>query len=143
MMYHTITSGASSTVYSNGSLIPGMLATISPIRAASLRLRPVTKTGQRQFEFAGFRWLKNAGKQRRGNVLKLGLCLLKKGIDNVLLWLHVFPALLEAVAFAFDVDDGAVMKPRIAEAAKTSFHWEKILLEVKTVETFSYRLAIS
>ncbi len=36
---------------------------------------------------------------------------------------------------------------RMAEAmvtsAKNSFHWEKVLLEVKTVEVFSYRLAIS
>ena len=27
-------------------------------------------------------------------------------------------------------------------SAKTSFHWEKVLLEVKTVEVFSYRLAV-
>ena len=38
----------------------------------------------------------------------------------------------------------AMIKPRMAEAmvtsAKTSFHWEKVLLEVKTVDVFSYRL---
>jgi len=42
-------------------------------------------------------------------------CLLKKSIDDVLLLLHVFLALLEAVAFAFDVDDGAVMKHTVED----------------------------
>ena len=28
-------------------------------------------------------------------------------------------------------------------SAKTSFHWEKVLLEVKTVDVFSYRLPCS
>ncbi len=28
-------------------------------------------------------------------------------------------------------------------SAKTSFHWEKVLLEVKTADVFSYCLAIS
>ena len=28
-------------------------------------------------------------------------------------------------------------------SAKTSFHWKKVLLEVNTVEGFSYRLAIN
>ena len=39
------------------------------------------------------------------------------------------------------------MRSRMAEAtvtsAKTSFHWEKVLLEVKMVDVFSYRLAMS
>ena len=41
---------------------------------------------QRRFDFVVFRRLKNAGKQWCGNVEKLGLSLLKEGIDNVLLY---------------------------------------------------------
>jgi len=69
-----------------------------------------------RFDFADFRRLKNVGKERRGNVLKLVLSLLEEGIDNVLL--HIFFSFFQPVAFAFDVDDGAVMKhtARIAEA---------------------------
>ena len=35
------------------------------------------------------------------------------------------------------------MAEAMVTSAKTSFHWEKVLLEVKTVDVFSYRLAIS
>ena len=37
---------------------------------------------QRRFDFVVFRRLKNAGKQWCGNVEKLGLSLLKEGIDG-------------------------------------------------------------
>ena len=35
------------------------------------------------------------------------------------------------------------MAEAMVTSAKTSFHWEKVLLEVKTVDVFSYRLAMS
>lgn len=35
------------------------------------------------------------------------------------------------------------MVEAIVTSANTLFHWEKVLLEVKTVDVFAYRLAMS
>ena len=75
--------------------------------------------------------------------IELVLCLFKKSINDVLLLLHKLLALFEAAALALDVDDGTVMEHPVEDgggdgkSANTSFHWEKVLFEVKTVEVFS------
>ena len=63
------------------------------------------------------RQLKNAGKQRRGNVEKSGLPLLEEGIDNVLFLLHVFLSFFESVALAFNIDDSAVMQDTVEDSS--------------------------
>ncbi len=69
--------------------------------------------------------------------------MIKKGIDDPLLLAHKFLALFEPVGFALDVHDGAVVQDAVengggnGNVGKTLFHWEKVLLEVKTVEVLS------
>ena len=41
--------------------------------------------------------------------------LLEEGVDDVLLLLHIFFAFFQAVAFAFDVDDGAVVQDAVQD----------------------------
>ena len=55
---------------------------------------------------------KNSGD---GMLRNLGMPLLEEGVDNVLLLLHVFLAFFQPVAFAFDVDDGAVVQDAVED----------------------------
>lgn len=65
----------------------------------------------------------------------------KQGIDDLLFLLHVFLSFLELSPLTLIIEQGRSTLSKIAEAmvtsAKTSFHWEKVLFEVKTVEAFS------
>ena len=70
---------------------------------------------QRRFDFVVFRRLKNAGKQWCGNVEKLGLSLLKEGIDNVLFLLHIFFTFFQPIAPALDIDDGTVVQNTVED----------------------------
>ena len=64
-------------------------------------------------------------------------------------WRINFLAFFEAVRLAFDVNNGAVMQDTIQDSGgngdvgKDLVPREKVLLDVKTVEVFSYRLAIN
>lgn len=46
---------------------------------------------------------------------KLGLSLLKEGIDNVLFLLHIFFTFFQSVALALDIDDGTVMQNTVED----------------------------
>ena len=47
---------------------------------------------------------------------KLGVTLLKKSVDNLLFLTHKFLTLLEAIRFALDVNDGAVMQNPVQDS---------------------------
>ena len=77
--------------------------------------------------------------------------LLEKSVDDLLFLAHKFLALLQAVRLALDVNHSAVMQYPIQDCEGNRdigedlipLHWEKVLLEVKLVDIFSYRLAMS
>ena len=51
-----------------------------------------------------------------GGVTKLNVTLLKKSVNDLLFLAHKFFAFLEAVRFALDVNDGAVMQNAIQDS---------------------------
>ena len=73
-----------------------------------------------------------------------GTALSKNRSDNLLFLAHEFSTFFETVGYTLDVDNDTVVRKtqlRKTEAmvtsAKASLYWEKVLLEVKSVEVFS------
>ena len=109
-------------------------------------------------DFRCQRQSKNVKKRRRnfvifwrGVVIESVTSLPEKSVDDLLFLAHKFLALLQAVRLALDVNDSAVMQDTIQDCGGDRdigedlipLHWEKVLLEVKLVDIFSYRLAMS